>query len=428
MRLEEIAVLQRKRKAIDVVMAKHRNPNLALSHILESAHLTPGYFYNAVLNPDRLIEDAPQDKVRNLQSILTDTNNSKGVLRMDFDFLKRQYHDIQSGRAKKYVQGTLNNQENVEDLIYIAITSKTPYLNSDDRRKVVEGISKLKTRMSKYLKDTGVLKIYTAWKKRYYGKESSQRDVSVMELFDNARRRIKEDRSLFDLAEPQHANLWQFWYGVRKSYWDDAERASSTAFEVLSNHNARLRLRREIVIEELKKIENPKQLFRELGLADLMKEGYEGRYKGSELAVLAAFDDGYRDSTGNIRLFGWNVNPHLHEWDFRVPLGYWNILTNRQRAVYHGLVEYDSGFGSRDASESVQAFRRAKSKGSLKKLFVELGLAGLRAEIGSNYEMFRLYDNERKQRGMPSILRKIKKSEIMSSGHPYKYLPTTQRI
>ena len=73
-----------------------------------------------------------------------------------------------------------------------------------------------------------------------------------------------------------------------------------------------------------------------------------------------------------------------------------------------------------DAEEAAQAIRDAKARGSIKRLFSEFGLAGLRAMVGNNVKMFRIYDSVRRENGWVSIFKKIKPSEISSSRSVYK--------
>ena len=417
MRREEQLIEQRQNHMLELILAKHKNPNLNLAGIFEARGISPSYFYHELFHPQRLIDSAPGNKIGALESILNDAEQMEKLLRMDYKLLESQYADMQKGRTKSYIDGTFDNQENVEDLIYIAMVAHAPLMHTGNRKEAVQILSDLNPKMKQYFRKTGAWSIYNQWKKRLYSIEAIENKVSIMELFDNARRRIKKDKSLFDLKQEHHLPLWEFWYGIRESYWKDAQRASTAAFYILSKDNPKLKSRRETARKELKGIENTIEYFESLGFLPLIKFGYEGRYVGSKLAVYAAFDDGYRDSTGNARLFD-GKNP-LHEWDFRVANGYWSTR-NRKRAVYQSLVEYDARFKLPDAEEATQAIRDAKERGSLKRLFSDFGLSGLRAMVGNNVKMFRIYDSVRRENGWESVFKKIKPSEISSSRSVYK--------
>ena len=414
MRRREVLVEQRKKDVLELILAKHKHPNVNLADFFKVRNLAPSYFYDALSHPERLKHGVQIEGIGYLESILNDAVQREIIFRMDFDFLKSQYLDMQKDRTKSYVDGTFENQQNIEDLIYIAMVAHTPSLDRG-RKEAIDALLALKPEMIQYLRKTGVLGLYKKWKKKHYGTEA--RDISIMELFDNARSRIKKDKSLFDLKQEPHLYLWEFWYGVQKSYWRNTERASAAAFYLLSKDNPKLKLGRATASKELKGIDKPTEYFEELGLLGLIKVGYEGRHIGSKLAVYAAFDDGYRDSTGNARLFD-GKNP-LHEWDSRVGNGYWGTQ-NRKRAVYQSLVNYDARFRLPDVDEAAQAIRDAKARGSIKRLFSEFGLAGLRARVGNNVKMFRIYDSVRRENGWVSIFKKIKPSEISSSRSVYK--------
>lgn len=417
MRRENQLREQRKKNVLELILAKHRNPELNLTGLFEARGISPSYFYHELFHLQRLIDSAPSNKIGALESILNAAEQMKKLLRMDYRLLESQYADVQKGRTKSYIDGTFDNQENVEDLIYIAMIAHAQLLHTGNRKEAVQALSDLNPKMRQYLRKTGAWRIYKEWKKRLYSIEAIENKVSIMELFDNARRRIKKDESLFDLNQKYHLPLWEFWYGVRESYWKDAQRASKAAFYILSKDNPKLKLKREIARRELKGIKNPIKYFEGLGFLTLIKVGYEGRHIRSKLAVYAAFDDGYRDSTGNARLFD-GENP-LHEWDSRVANGYWSIR-NRKRAVYQSLVEYDARFKSPDADEPAQAIRDAKAKGSIKKLISGLRLAGLRAMVGNNVKMFRIYDSVRLDNGWESLFKKITPREISYPSQVYK--------
>ena len=393
---KRVALLNRRKQlTIDILIAKHANPSLPMSVVLERAGLTPYYYYNELLNPERLTTDSPQKK-RSIDSILNGPESRAASFRMNLSLLKQQYVNVHTQKAKKYVEGTFENPQNVEDLVYLAMIFHKPVLHSNDRQAVMGVLTFLKPIMTRYLRESGVERII-----RTYRKQTGPLKNSILELFDNARKRIKKDDSLFDLNSKRHLHLWEFWHGPSEHYLKDPDRAGKAAYHTLTEENPKFKLRPG-AISEFKKLEHVSRHFTRLKLRKLMRLGFKGKYKDSPLPVILAFDRGYQDATKDTSLFDQKQEQHLHLWNFRTPQGYWSEIKNKREAVYHVLTEHDARLASKDKTIASSALNGISG---FKELFADSGLAGLMMRLGNSvYEMLKLYDSQRKVLGYTGIL------------------------
>lgn len=184
-----------------------RDGGIPYSAVIETHGITPNQFARAVrLGFGDLIEAASGDKRKTLLEILADDKRILELFRMDEEFLRQQYlrvNDKKPGKQRRIYDGTYIHPENVEHLVYFALTFNAPSLSSSNRAEVVQGINNLPVNLKDYLRSIGLAGLMM----NGFEKGEKNSPLAVLKAFDRAYQRKTGDASLLDQTQQHKLEL-----------------------------------------------------------------------------------------------------------------------------------------------------------------------------------------------------------------------------
>ena len=395
-----------------------RDSGIPYTEVLEKYDITPGQFFRAVRRDiGTLTELTTGETKQTLQQISSNRDRERELFNMGEEFVKEQYCRVMEGAQACLYWGTFVHPENVNALVYHALTSKHLKLASNNRQTVVEGIKNLPFNLKDHFHSLGLngLMIHAFEK----GKQGSP--LAVLEVFDRAYRRKTEDVSLFDLTQKDHLHKWGDNFNAPRSYWQNPANVEEAIYHTLTENHPELASQgREEVVQGIKNL--PRDLFnyfRSLGLGGLMAKAFEKGKQNSPLAVLEVFDRVYQKNNNDASLFDLTQKKHLHKWDF-TPQSYWKKPAHVEEAIYHTLTENRSELASQDRREVIQGIKNLPR--DLLNYFHNLGLNGLmgafeKGKQGSPLAVLEVFDRayQRETRN-PSLFDKSQDDYLEISG------------
>lgn len=282
-----------------------RDHGISYPEILEKFQLSPNQFSLAVSSRlDKIIELASAKEKVTLEEIASDQQRRTELFRMGEEFIRAQYIDLMSKRPNtlKYLyMGTLVHPENIELLVYVALTHHHPELASPDRSEIVSGMNNLPSNLEVYLVSIGLGGLMThAFNKREIGSP-----LAVIKVFDKVYQAKTGDVSLFDLSQKEHLHEWGIGHKAPSNYWKDSANVERALYHTLIEHNPQLASRnRSKVISGIKNLPtNLQDYFYSIKLGGVMQHAFELGEIYSPRAVLRIFDIVYQRETGNKSLF-----------------------------------------------------------------------------------------------------------------------------
>jgi hypothetical protein len=271
--------------------------------------------------------------------------------------------------------GTLAHPENIELLVYFAITYHNPGLASTYRKEVVEGIKSLPYTLKDYFHSIGLTGVMS----RTLKKGEIDSPLGLLKVFDRAYQKKTGDVSLFDLSQKEHLHEWGGNITAPHHYWQNPTNVENAVYHILTEHHPRLASEnRAQVADGIKNINSlKKDYLRSIGLGALLSHGFRKGEQCSPLAVLKAFDRAYQKKTGDVSLFDLSQEAHLHEWGDNIVTSnhYWKDPARVEKAVYHILTEHHWQLALTKRKEVVRAIENLPDK--LAEHFYSIGLRSL---------------------------------------------------
>ena len=336
-------MIRRKPTINDYVYAILNRDNGDLySDVLGRYDITADQFGGAV---NRILENYVQLAARELcpilEAIAKNPERRKELFNMGEEFVKQQYDrmygKIPGETQTRFYKGTFFHSENIDTLVYYALTFHNRALTSTNRKKAVRGIKNLPHSLAKYLQHIKLAGLMSAFEKGEKG------PWAVLEIFDKVYQRKVGDKSLFDLTQKEHLHRWGDNLKASNSYWQNSANVEEAVYHILTENNPVLASsNREKVIKSIKCLpSNLVYYLYDIGLSGLMANAFVKGKMCSPLAVLEVFDRAYRNKTGDKSLFDLTQKEHLHRWGdkFQLPHFYWRNEDNKEEAVYHILTE-----------------------------------------------------------------------------------------
>jgi len=353
-----------------------RDDGSSYTTVLARYRLKPNQFHYAVTRKlDEFIDFSVKETKETLEAIKGDVSRQKELFNMGEACIKAQYDKFMAGTQGRFHNGSLIHPENINHLVYYALTYYNPQLASSEREKVIEGIKGLPSNLGEYfanLRLGGLM--HRAFEK---GKKNSP--LAVLEVFDVVYQRKTGDVSLFDLTQEEHLHKWGDNFSAPQSYWQNQANVEEAVYHTLTENCPELASQnREEVIEGIKGLpSNLHDYLHSIGLVGLMQSGLGEEKKDSPLAVLEVFDVVYQRKTGDVSLFDLTQEEHLHKWgdNFYAPRSYWQNQANVEEAVYHTLIENCPELASQKREEVIEGIKGLPS--NLGDYLRSIGLGGL---------------------------------------------------
>jgi riboflavin synthase len=294
-----------------------RDIGIPYPEVLRTNDLTPSQFNLGVSRLDDLIRIESGKNRRSLEEIASDNKRRIDLFRMGEEFIMEQYlrihGEIEGEQQKIYFAGTYTHPENVQLLVYCALTHHNSQLASTNRAEVIQGIKDLPINLKDYLHHIGLggLMVHA------FEKEEQGSPLAVLKAFDKIyQQKTGDEHSLFDLSQKLHLHGWGDNFEAPNHYWQDPSNVETAVYHTLTETNSKLAsTNRAEVIQGIKDLPtNLKNYLYNIGLNGLMIHGFEKEEQGSPKAVLKAFDRAYQRKTGDVSLFD-QTQPYHLEFD-----------------------------------------------------------------------------------------------------------------
>lgn len=186
------------------------------------------------------------------------------------------------------------DDSNINEAVYHAITEKFQLFSAADRKKVTEALSSIPGQSRTFFRDIGLRSVLS----QAFPEGKKDYAVSVLEVFDKVYQQKTGQPSLFDLSQPYHLHKWGEWTPPNV-YVNDPFFVAEAVYHTLTEEIPSLKeVNRDNLITAIK---------RDLPLA--LEPYFQSLYlgwvggKSKHLRVLRAFDMRYQQLTGQASLF-----------------------------------------------------------------------------------------------------------------------------
>ena len=194
---------------VDAILA--RDSDTTYPEVLQKYRITPNGFYMAVEHKLKdFIRLSKGGTKKTLEEISQDSQRRVEFFNMGEEFVRRQYDRIH-GRVpgetqKRFYYGTFSHSENVEALVYYALTFHNPQLASPNRAEVIQGIKNLPNNLTRYFFSIGLGGLMQTVVKEGGGKLSAP--LAILAIFDKAYKRRAKDVSLFSKHRQPYIEIY----------------------------------------------------------------------------------------------------------------------------------------------------------------------------------------------------------------------------
>lgn len=352
---------------------------LPYHHAIEKYHITGYEFYRAAQREQigSILNQVNGKARERLEQMVANKAKRAELFRMEESFLHTQLDNILAGTQTSIVRGTGDHPENLEDMVYYALTKAHPELKSRDPARVVKGLRGLKRKYSnlrRHFRDIGIRF------KAGGANENESSPVYHLLAFDRAfvrkySTKKKHRPSLFDLNQPEHKHLHVWDFRLPVGYFDE-EGIEDAIYHTLAAWYRKLGSKnRKTVLQALEKLRTfPAKLTK-----TLVKFNINGKRHESPLEWVFAYDRAYQRRFKDAGLFDLDEPLHAHWWE----LGFTKKLQlhryrkdaeSMERAIYHAMVEDNPVLASTDRDEVIAGMRALSP---LQKYFERISLRSL---------------------------------------------------
>ncbi|MEK6943462.1 MAG: hypothetical protein AABX00_05355 [Nanoarchaeota archaeon] len=312
--------LEVKKNDLDAIVA--RMNGLPYSQVIEEFEINPQRFLYAVTKklPD-LVELAVSSGfsyffiAKQIHGFKDD--DITRLLEMEEEFLRQQYRRLQNGKSKKFPDGAfmhtsissnglVPHDNNIETIVYIALTENHPRLASQDRNEVVDELSKLASE-HRYVKRRGQKEttFFLYFNEIGLGGIMNKPFVSssplvMLKYFDSKFQKVTGNASVFDLNQPTHLHEWGDPFVTPNGYFSSSTTVDEAVYHTLTRHTSdKLQKllgssRRKNVLKGIELMSPSIVFFQSLGFGGLIGAYYKNG--GTEIAkiFLESLDRAFR--------------------------------------------------------------------------------------------------------------------------------------
>ncbi len=362
---------------------RERMKELPYQHSLDCNNVSYSeyfWFLYKKLNSDIAENTGDWKTAQTLNEIIESRDNYKktgeeglfnNLLEMDKPFLIERYNSLMGKnhvQKKKFVDGTYFNKNNVEFIVYYALTSANPNLASHNRQEIINGINALPRNLSGYFRDLKLQGLAC----NYLQNELKGSPLGILQIFDKYYQKKTGDKSLFDLNEKTHLHPWGDKFQAPQRYMCGELGEQAILHSVKEQYSGLNSNSREEVIKTIKGMKkNLKEIIQDIRI----KTGAK-KMQDSRIQLLRLIDKNYQTRTGDKSLFDLNEKTHLHEWmdEFKAPEKYWKNPENIDKVIEHKFLEENPKLLSTNRTTVLEGLNEMPSDKA--KYFSRLGFSG----------------------------------------------------